>query len=124
MTTCSDLITGIVDGIIREEGAPADSLNPGNIRSAPWLSRAATVGGFWKPVSRAQGIAGIAHIVALHIAEGDNLHDFFAGNSTYSGYAPAADKNDPVAYTANVAKWANISDVTAPLWTYIEQQPA
>lgn len=124
MTTCNDLIQRIVTGIIRQEGGPPTALNPGNIRTTPWLSRSTTKGGFWLPVSRAQGIAGIAHVVALHIAEGDSLAGFLGGRSGYSGYAPAADKNDPDTYTKNVALWAGIPDVEEPLWNLIEETPA
>lgn len=123
MTTCNDLVTRIVNGIIREERASSDALNPGNIRTTPWLSRSTTKGGFWVPVSRGQGIAGIVHVVALHVAEGDSLTGFFSGRSGYSGYAPAADKNDPAAYIKNVATWAGIPDVEEPLWNLIEETP-
>ena len=123
MTTCNDLVTRLVNGIIRQEGAPATALNPGNIRQTPWLSRSTTKAGMWVPVSRAQGIAGICHIVALHIAEGDSVAGFLGGRTGYSGYAPAADHNDPATYIKNVCTWANIADPEEPMWNLIEAQP-
>jgi len=72
-TKMTDLIQRIVEAIIRQEGMPSNWTNPGNLRAAPWLSNPVIHNGFWIPVSRSQGIAGIAHCVALRIAMGENL---------------------------------------------------
>ena len=97
----NDLIQRIVAAIIRQEGEPADSVNPGNLRAAPWLHPSSDqpyiVNGFWVPASRAEGVAGLAHVVALHIAEGDSLTTFI------SGYAPPGDGNATAIYIENVA---------------------
>jgi len=75
--------------------------------------------GFWIPRTRAEGIAGIAHVVGLHVAEGDTLTGFIAGRPGYPGFAPKADGNDPVTYIRNVSLWAQIPDATRPMSNYI-----
>jgi hypothetical protein len=109
----NDLIQRIVNAIIRQEGMPAEYFNPGNLRAAPWLSRITIVGGFWNPVSRGQGIAGAAHVVALHIAEGNSLCQLIGI------WAPPSDGNNTLAYIANVKEWAAIPDENAPLYTFL-----
>ncbi len=127
----NDLIQRIANAIIRQEGMPADHTNPGNLRGAPWLKGTEygvilpMMGGFWAPVTRYQGEAGLAHLVALHVGEGNTLTDFIAGHpGVYGGFAPGADKNDPVKYIADVKLWAAIPDEGVPLWTYISTSPA
>jgi len=71
------------------------------------------VGGFWIPRTRAEGEAGILHIVGLHIAEGDSLTTFIGK------YAPSADHNNTAAYIANVSKWAGIPDTISPLQEFL-----
>ncbi len=88
-------------------------VNPGNLRAAPWLSHATILNNFWLPSSRQQGIAGAAHVVALHIAEGNSLRQLI------SLWAPPSDHNNTEAYIADVAKWAVIGDVNVPLYTYL-----
>jgi len=103
--------------------------NPGNLRDAPWFPPGAPgkryypntypaqtlqyASGFWVPRSRAEGVAGAAHVVALHIAEGDTLRQLI------SRWAPNSDGNDTEAYIQNVAGWADITDVNLPLWNFI-----
>src|ERR1035438_9246792 len=119
----NDLIQRIANAVIRQEGQPLDAFNAGDLRGAPWLPAHEVVitNGFWRPCSRAQGVAGLAHVIALHIAEGNSLTDFIAGHpGVYSGFAPGADKNDPVAYIRDVCAWAEVSDATVPLWNFIE----
>jgi hypothetical protein len=121
----NDLIQRIVNAVIRQEGMTPDFPNPGNLRGAPWLTAPLIIGGFWRPVSRAMGIAGLAHLVALHIAEGNTLADFIAGHpGIYAGFAPGGDHNDPVAYVANVKNWAEIPSENEPLWNFIQDPPA
>ena len=116
----NDLIQRIVNGIIRVEGMPADFTNPGNLRGAPWLSQPVIVGGFWKPATRVEGEGGLAHLVALHIAQGNTLTDFISGHpGVYGGFAPASDHNDPAAYIANIKNWAAVPDATEPLWNFL-----
>ena len=117
----NDLITRIVNAVIRQEGETRFAQNPMNLRGAPWLPPGQPMlVGFWYPSSRAEGVAGGAHVVSLHIAQGNSLTDFIAGHpGVYAGFAPGADHNDDAAYIANVAAWAGIPDATAPLWNFI-----
>jgi hypothetical protein len=117
----NDLVQRICNAIIRQEGEPPTAHNPGNLRSAPWLTGPQpSEGGFWYPATRAEGEAGLAHLVALHVAQGNTLTDFIAGHpGVYAGFAPGADHNDDTAYIANVCSFAAIPDATVPLWNYI-----
>jgi hypothetical protein len=109
----NDLIERLVNAIIRQEGMSPDYPNPGNLRGAPWRLNPTILHGFWVPNSRAEGVAGAAHVVALHIAEGNSLTQLI------SIWAPASDNNDTAAYIANVKAWASIPDETVPLWNFI-----
>jgi hypothetical protein len=113
----TDLIQRITEAIFRQEGMPKDYDNPGNLRACPWLpfmSTAAHVDkGFWHPGNRQIGIAGAAHVVALHVAEGNTLAQLV------SIWAPASDHNNTAAYIANVKAWAQIPDENTPLWSYL-----
>lgn len=75
--------------------------------------------GFWLPRSRAEGVAGAAHVVALHIAEGDSLSQLIGGKPGYGGWAPVSDGNKTAEYIANVKNWAGIPDEKLALWNYI-----
>lgn len=110
----NDLIQRIVNAQIRQEGAAPDSTNPLNLRGAPWLPNPLIAAGFWKPATRAEGIAGGAHQIALNIARGYSLARHI------STFAPSSDGNDTAAYIANVKEWAAIPDENAPLWNFIE----
>lgn len=118
----NDLISKITNAIFRQEGMGPTYRNPGNLRGAPWLhgtpySVVPMAGGFWAPTSRAQGVAGAAHVVALHIAQGDSLE------ALITRWAPSSDGNDTQAYIANVALWSGIPDVKLPLWNFIQDAP-
>lgn len=113
-TKMNDLIERIVNAMIMQEGAAMDALNPGNLRAAPWRKNPEiNQHNFWVPSSRLEGLAGLAHLVALHIAEGQTLRQFI------SGYAPSSDNNNTEAYIANVLKWAGIPDENVALWNYL-----
>lgn len=109
----TDLIQRIVAAIIRQEGMAASNTNPGNLRAAPWAAHPVIVSGFWRPATRQEGIAGLAHLVALRIAQGYSLAQLI------SSYAPASDHNRTDIYMRNVADWAKINDVNAPLWNLL-----
>ena len=115
------LINGIVAAVIRQEGRDSACTNPGDLEGAPWLPKPwPMLGRFWNPATRAIGVAGLAHVIALHVAQGNSLTDFIAGHpGVYSGFAPGADHNDPAAYIANVQAWSGIPDATVPLWSFI-----
>jgi hypothetical protein len=70
---------------------------------------------FWIPRSRAEGIAGAAHVVALHIAKGESLRQLI------SSWAPPGDGNDTESYIQHVAEWAGIPSVDLALWNYIQE---
>jgi hypothetical protein len=108
-----NLIERITEAIFRQEGMGPAYRNPGNLRGAPWEAQPVIVGGFWLPLSRAQGVAGAAHVVALHIAKGDSLRKLL------TGWAPPTE-NDTEKYIANVKAWAEIPDVDKPLWELLE----
>ena len=113
----TDLIQRLVAAIFRQEGMPPDYTNPGNLRGAPWMKVPTLIRGangtFWNPASRAIGVAGAAHVVALRIAEGQTLTQLI------SAWAPPGDHNNTATYIANVKTWAAISDENVPLWEYI-----
>ena len=130
----NDLIQRITNAILRQEGMGPDHANPGNLRDCPWFpgngvgkryypgtdptEMVRYVGGFWVPRSRAEGVAGAAHVVALRIAEGQSLRELI------SAWAPPSDHNDTEAYIAHVQQWAGIPDVNLPLWNYILDLPS
>ncbi len=109
-----DLIGKIVAAILRQEGASPESTNPGNIRKPAWVSNPPMHNGYWVPASRAEGLAGVYHIVALRIAEGYSL------SRLISSYAPSSDSNPTVQYIINVARWTGITDTASPLWNLLE----
>jgi hypothetical protein len=113
-------IESIREAIIRQEGASVLSPNPGNLRGAPWLSNPKLVNGFWEPASRAEGVAGLDHLIALHRAQGNSLTQFIAGvPNVYAGFAPGADGNSDPVYISDVLQWTGIPDANAPLWDYL-----
>lgn len=114
----NDLIQRITHAIIRQEGMSVVALNPGNLRGAPWFSAPTIKDGFWVPPSREAGVAGIAHVVALRIAMGQSLTQLI------SAWAPSSDHNNTLAYIENVKNWANVPNVTSPLWDFIETTTA
>lgn len=109
----TNLIQRITEAIFRQEGMPAEAVNPGNLRRAPWLLTPAYANGFWQPGSRAEGVAGAAHCVALRIAEGQTLRQLI------NAWAPANDDNETAVYLANVQNWAVVPDADAVLWTLL-----
>ena len=118
----NDMIQRIVNAMIRVEGMSPTYSNPMNLRGAPWLTDPLIAAGFWRPRTRAEGVAGGAHLVALHIAQGNSVTDFIAGHpGVYAGFAPGADGNKPATYIADVCQWANIPDATGPMWNFIEE---
>ncbi len=109
----NDLVQRITNAIFRQEGMPLTWHNPGNLRRAPWLTNPTIADNFWHPSTRAEGVAGAAHVVALHIAEGNTLTQLIGI------WAPPSE-NDTKAYIMNVKEWAQIPDQNAPLLNYIE----
>lgn len=105
----NDMLQKFVNAIIRQEGMKPDYPNPGNLRAAPWLTKPTIVNNFWVPKSRAEGIAGVAHVVALRAAMGQTTRQII------SAWAPPSDHNDTEKYIKNLASWCGIVDVDKPL---------
>lgn len=137
--TLGQLIDVLRTAIYRQEGMPLDCTNPGNLRDCPWfpgespLESNGTVisrrkyptgapvqykltgsGIFWNPTSRALGDAGAAHVIALHIAEGNTLAQLVGC------WAPALDGNATAQYVLNVMAWTDINSADAPLANLID----
>lgn len=110
----NDLIERIVNAIIRQEGMSPDYPNPGNLRGAPWLTNPTIINNFWVPDSRGEGVAGAAHLVALHVAEGNSLAQLIRI------WVPASDGNETDVYIEHVKEWASIPDELQPLWNFIQ----
>ena len=109
----NDLIQRITNAIFRQEGMGPTYTNPGNLRGAPWLNQPKVSGGYWHPPNRATGIAGAAHVVALHVAQGDSLSQLI------EHWAPVKDGNPTAQYVQNVKLWAAIPDEHQPLTNFI-----
>jgi hypothetical protein len=100
------IISQIADAIDRMEGPGAPRNNPGNLRS--WGSNP-TSGGFAVFPTLEAGRAALERQIELNINRGLTLEEFFAGKpGVYAGYAPSADRNDPVKYARNVSQWTGI----------------
>lgn len=107
----TDLLYRLCSAIATQEGR-FTSNDPGDLRAAPWLHDANIKGGFWVPVSRAQGISGMYHQVALNIARGDSLRTLI------TKWAPPTE-NDTEAYIKHVKAWAGITDENQPLQEFL-----
>lgn len=106
------LIDKICSAIATQEGR-AFSNNPGDLRAAPWIENANVGNGFWIPDSRAQGISGMFHQVALDIARGKSLKQLI------EKWAPP-NENQTAVYLANVKQWTGIDDENQPLQELLE----
>jgi hypothetical protein len=94
---------------------PNRDSNPGDLRLAPWVQHPIVQGGFWRPTSLAEGIAGLYHQLALDISRGWTLRQV-----VYT-YAPPADHNDSANYLAETARRMGMTpaEVDVPLWTFM-----
>lgn len=110
MSTVIDLIA---TAIFRQEGMGPTYTNPGNLRRAPWLTNVEIDAGFWRPRSRAEGVAGAIHVIALAIARGKSLKQLI-----YQWAPP--NENKTRKYLSNVSMWTGITDVDKPLWDFLE----
>jgi hypothetical protein len=74
--------------------------NPGNLRS--WGSNP-IVDGYASFPTMQEGWSALYSQIDKNIGRGLTLNEFFAGKpGVYAGYAPAADRNAPLAYAARV----------------------
>lgn len=130
------LLDSLVAAIVRQEGRPTDDTNPGDLRDCPWFPgvtplRSSVIvarrypdssegvqykllagGRFWNPLTRAEGIAGLYHVAALHVAELNNLQTFI------NIFAPPSENNS-VVYLRNVMQWTGIDDASKPLYLLV-----
>lgn len=80
--------------------------NPGNLRS--WGARPIRNGYAYFDTDE-DGWNALYQQIDKNIGRGLTLEEFFGGKpGVYSGYSPAADKNDPVRYAQNVSGWTGV----------------
>lgn len=88
--------------------------NPGNLRAGPGATGTDKNGYAIFPDVNT-GWAALHDLIQKHSGQDLTLQEFFGGKKgVYPGYAPAADRNDPVNYAATVAKGLGV-DPTAKL---------
>jgi len=89
------------EGYYQPGSLAARNNNPGNLRS--W-GTAPVVDGYAQFDTAGDGWRALVRQVELNISRGLSLFEFFGGKpGVYSGYAPAADNNQPAAYAQYVA---------------------
>lgn len=103
------------EGAFAVGSLPNRDNNPGDLRIAPWILHPTILGGFWRPQSIAEGVAGLYHQLALDIARGQTLRQL-----VYS-YAPASDGNNSANYLAETLRRMDMlpTDADTPLWSYL-----
>jgi len=98
----------LIGAMVRQEGAGANSTNPGNLRFSPWTARHGAIGadarGFAIFPDRTTGLAAMQALV-FGTYGSRSIEGMLAGDPARGipGYAPATDRNDPGAYARNVA---------------------
>jgi hypothetical protein len=111
-------VVSIANAIAQEEGFNVSGSiaqrnnNPGNLRSGPSQSGAAS--GYATYANVTAGWQDLYSLIQKIIGYGVNLYQFFGGGLGYPGYAPAADSNQPAAYANFVAAQTGI-DPNVPL---------
>lgn len=117
----SDFVGRLAQAIARFEGyfisgsIAQRNNNPGNLRS--WGSLPVRDGYAVFPTAQA-GWDALQSQIEMNISRGLNLYEFFGGKpGVYAGYAPSADRNDPMNYADTVAGWLGI-DPTVSLAQY------
>lgn len=123
----TDLIAKLASAISTAEGfwvagsLPSRDNNPGDLRQAPWLQHPVLAGGFWQAPSRAAGIAGLMHQIALDISRGYTLRQLI------SAWAPPSDGNNTENYIRETARRLGLtyyppdqSVQEPPLWNFLE----
>lgn len=101
-----------MEGFYKPGSLAARNNNPGNLRS--WGTNP-VVNGYAQFPTLDAGWAALKKQIQKNIDRGLNLTEFFGGKTgVYGGYAPSADKNDPVNYAKYVAGRTGV-DVNTPL---------
>lgn len=119
MSDPSNILFNLASAIATEEGyfvsgsLPARNNNPGDLRAAPWLVKPVIQGGFWVAGSRAAGIAGLYHQIALDIARGVNLRKLI-----YKWAPPT--ENNSAQYVSDTARRVGITDLDEPLQNLLD----
>jgi hypothetical protein len=135
----TDLINRLAEAIFRQEGGSVGTTNPGNLRDCPWFPQirvegpnpyrayihdsgkvdymVCPEGRFWLPRTRAEGVAGTVHLIALRVAEGETLRELI------SDWVLPSDHEKTETYIKNVQTWASIPNSEKPLWSYLIQTP-
>ncbi len=114
MATIADLANAIArfEGFLVPGSIAQRDNNPGNLRAGPGQVGTDS-GGYAIFPDVATGQAALERQIQLNIDRGLTLDQFFGGlPGVYSGYAPAADKNNPGQYSATVAGWLGIDNKT------------
>jgi hypothetical protein len=103
------------EGAFAAGSLPNTDNNPGDLRLAPWVANPVVKGGFWRPTSLAEGVAGLYHQLALDIARGRALRQL-----VYS-YAPPADNNNSANYLTETGRRMGITpdQFDTPLWNFL-----
>jgi hypothetical protein len=103
------------EGAFASGSLPNTDNNPCDLRLAPWVTNPVIRGGFWRPASLAEGIAGLYHQLALDIARGWSIRKL-----VYT-YAPPGDHNNSENYLTETMRRMGIpmSDIDTPLWNYL-----
>ena len=103
------------EGAFATGSLPNRDNNPGDLRLAPWVQHPHIEGGFWRPNSIEEGIAGVYHQLALDIARGWSLRQ------VVNTYAPPSENNSAV-YLVETARRMGMDpakDLDVPLWTFM-----
>jgi hypothetical protein len=122
MGAATTSVSSIAQAITRMEGtnpAYTGNNNPGNLIYVGQAGATPGAGGFAKFQTYQDGMNALQNQVTLNISNypGLTLDTFFAGQRDasgnvipggYPGYAPAADSNQPLTYSVNVASWTGI----------------
>jgi hypothetical protein len=103
------------EGAFASGSLPNSDGNPGDLRLAPWVAHPTIKGGFWRPASIEEGIAGLVHQIALDVARGWSLRQLVFS------YAPPTDGNDSANYLSETGRRMGIdaADFDRPLWNFL-----
>ncbi len=103
------------EGAFSKGTLPNTDDNPGDLRLAPWVQHPHIEGGFWRPTSLEEGIAGLYHQIALDIARSWTLRGM-----VYT-YAPPKDGNNTANYLAETLRRMGMDQAEAdvPLWNFL-----
>lgn len=103
------------EGAFAAGSLPNTDNNPGDLRLAPWVLNPVLRGGFWRPASLVEGVAGLYHQLALDIARGWSLRKL-----VYT-YAPPGDANNSANYLNETLRRMGMeaADADTPLWNYL-----